>query len=48
MYPVPPYLAVIVDPAQVPVEIVPTAVREELVTPVPNEVAERTELPFIL
>jgi hypothetical protein len=33
---------------QLPVEIVPTAVREEFVTPVPSEVAERTLFPLTL
>ena len=35
-------------PAQTPVVIVPTAVSEEFVTPVPKEEAERTEVPLIL
>ena len=34
--------------AHVPVVIVPTAVREELVTPVPKELAESTDVPLIL
>ena len=44
----PPYKAVIAVADQTPVEIVPKAVREEFVTPVPSDVAESTLVPAIL
>ena len=46
--PVPPYVGDIIVPCQVPVPIVPTVVRLELVTPLPNVVAVRTSAPLIL
>ena len=46
--PVPPYRAVIAVADQTPVLIVPNAVKEELVTPVPKEEFERTVVPAIL
>ena len=46
--PVPPYKAVIAVAAQTPVLIVPNAVKVEFVTPVPNDVEERTEVLPIL
>ena len=48
VYPVPPYKPVMVVPVHTPVVIVPKAVREELVTPVPKELAESTAVLFIL
>ena len=38
----------IAEADQVPVVIIPKAVNEEFVTPMPNEVEERTLLPPIL
>ena len=46
--PVPPYNAVIAVADQVPLTIVPTEVKEELVTPVPKDVEDSTEVPLIL
>ena len=46
--PVPPYKAVMAVADQVPVVIVPTAVNEEFVTPVPKDEFESTVVPLIL
>ena len=46
--PVPPFATAIAVPFQVPVAIVPTDVRDDPVTPEPNVVPERTDVPLIL
>ncbi len=46
--PVPPYSAVTAVADQVPDVIIPAVCIEEKITPVPNVLLERTEVPFIL